>query len=344
MKKGVKIILFSVFVAVFILAMSAVAYFMLKENVESCNDGTLYNECSVIKPYFCSNGVLIEKASVCRCNNLLKVSQDKCISPYQDTPKNITLNYVLRGKEGKIDFVVYEKMYNYVSAIPRYVDSRENITLLDFKMKLINESSQREFLLPLIVEIESLTNVKEDQARIAMSIVQNIPFGSSNKTIKIGNLAVEYQRYPYEVLYDLEGICSEKAELLIFLLREIGYGTAFLYYPAENHEAVGVKCQIEKSNFDGYCFVETTAPSIMGDDKTEYFGAIRQLNSTPIVMISSYGLFFDKNFYEYKDSRDLIRMRESSEKYGGLSFIESFMFKALKKKYGMATFYGSYQF
>jgi len=344
MKKRVIAKFFLVFIIIVILIASIGLYFLLlSQNINSCNDGTLYNECSKIKPYFCSKGILTEKASVCGCSIFLKVNSDKCVSSYQTNPKNITLDYILRGKKGKIDFVVYEKMYNYVSKIPRYADSSENMTLLDFKMRLIDEPYQKQLLLPLVLQIEGLTKIKEDQARIAISIVQNIPFGSSNKTIKIGNLATDYQRYPYEVLYDMKGICSEKAELLIFLLREIGYGTAFLYYPVENHEAVGIKCQIEKSNFNGYCFVETTASSIISDDKTEYFGAVRQLNSTPNVMISSYGLFLDK-FYEYDDARNLMSIRETIEKYGGVSVIEHFKFQALKRKYGLTTFYNSYQF
>ncbi len=339
MKKEM-IVIISLISLVFLFFISYSLFFNKETN---CNDGTPYNECSGIKPYFCSNGILIEKASVCGCN-LSEMEGDKCLSSYNTEPKNITLNYILRGKRGQIDFVVYKKMYDYVSGIPRYIDSSKNPTLLDFKLKLIDEPYQRELLLPLVVEIESLTKSKEDQARIAVSIVQSIPFGNSNKTTKIGNSITEYQRYPYEVLYDIEGICSEKAELLVFLLREIGYGAAFLYYPAENHEAVGIKCQIGKSNFDGYCFIETTASSIITDDRTEYFGAERELNSTPNLIIVSYGLFLDEDFYEYKDARDLIKIRNNLEKYGAMNFIEYLKFQRLKRKYSLATFYNSYRF
>ena len=325
-----------------VLLLVVLFYFLFFSKGGICNDETLNNECSKIQPYFCSGGNLIEKSSVCGCN-LSKIEGDKCISIYHSEPKNITLNYILRGERSKIDFVVYKKMYDYISGIPRYVDSNKNWTLLDFKLRLIDEPYQRELLLPLVLKIQSITKSKEDQARIAISIVQSIPFGSSNKTTKLGYSEVEYQRYPYEVLYDMEGICSEKAELLVFLLREIGYGAAFLYYPAENHEAVGVKCEIEKSNFNGYCFVETTAASIMTDDKTEYFGVVRQLNSTPMLIIASYGLFFE-NFYEYKDARTLATIREKNQKDTTMNLIESLQYKRLKKMYGLASFYNSYRF
>jgi hypothetical protein len=327
----------------FILIFSIVFYFLFLNRSNTCNDGTPYNECSEIKPYFCFEGVLIEKASVCGCD-VSRTEGDKCLSSYQIEPKNITLNYILRGKRGQIKFVVYKKMDDYISSIPRYIDSSKNPTLLDFKLKLVNEPYQRELLLPLVVQIENMAKSKEDQARIAISIVQEIPFGSSDKTTKIGNSAIEYQRYPYEVLYDMEGICSEKTELLVFLLREIGYGTAFLYYSAENHEAVGIKCPSEKANIDGYCFIETTDASIITDDRTEYFGVTRKLNSTPEIIEISDGLVFDSNFYEYKDVKNLISIRENLEKYGVLNFIEHIKLKRLKNKYGLATFYNSYIF
>lgn len=311
-----------------------ISYLLFFNKPLICNDGTPYNECSKINPYFCSKGVLIEKASACGCG-ISKVEEDKCISPYQAEPKNITLNYVLRGKEGQISFVVYKKMADYLSELPRYVDSSENPTLLDFKLKMINQKEQRELLLPLVVEIEKLTKDKTDQARIAINLIQNIPFGNSTKTLKIGNIAVEYQRYPYEVLYDVKGICSEKSELMIFLLREIGYGTSSLYYNLENHEAVGIKCPKEKTNVGEYCFVETTGASIITDDRTEYFGAVRKLLSSPKVTNISEGISLENNLYEYRDAKLLINIRNDMRTYGTINPLQYLQFKNLKQKYGL---------
>ena len=98
------------------------------------------------------------------------------------------------------------------------------------------------------------------------SIVQKITFGNSNKTIKVSRGELDYARYPYEVLYDEKGVCGEKSELLAFILREMGYGVAFFYYPPENHEAIGIKCPKRHSvGRTGYCLIETTGPSIMAE-------------------------------------------------------------------------------
>lgn len=306
----------------------------------TCNDGTGSNGCSKIKPYFCVNGSLMEKASVCGCNNLSEVKGNKCISEYQIEPKTITLNYTLKGKKGNINFIVYKKLSDYLSKLPRYIDSEENkTTLLDFKLKSLNEEQQRELLLPLVVEIENLAKNKDDQARIAVSIIQNIPFGNSNKTLKFGNIDIEYYRYPYEVLYDLQGVCGEKSELLAFLLREIGYENAFLYYSAENHEAMGIKCPVKKSlNNTGYCFIETTGPSIITDYKTEYL-AIEQLTSFPeIIPVPGNLSFGENNFYEYRDAKILDKIREKVKNYGTINYIQHLQFNNLKEKYGLASF------
>jgi hypothetical protein len=327
---------------VFFLVLFTIFYPLFFNDVKTCNDGTPYNKCSNINPYFCSKGVLIENASVCGCSNVSRINADKCISDFQTEPKNIMLNYILRGKKGEINLTVYKKLYDYDSKLSRYISLNKNPTLLDFKLKFINEPYQRELLLPLVVQIENVASSKEDQMRIAVSLVQNIPFGSSNKTFQMGDNKLEYQRYPYEVLYDMEGICSEKSGLLIFLLKEIGYGSAFLYYNPENHEAVGIKCPREESlNNTEYCFVETTGPSIITDEKTEYPGI---LNSIPEVLNVSDGISLGENLYEYRDARTLINLRKNIEKYGKVNFFQHINFQRIKKKYGLITFNNSYSF
>lgn len=341
-KRGIHI---GVIIIVVIVIILSVAFFLILFKQETptltCNDGTSYNECSGIKPHFCLNGTLIERASLCGCSNLSVATNDKCFLKYQKRPKNIFLNYTLNGEKGIIGFIVYEELNKYLSEIPRYIESSDGkeTTLLDFKIKSLDEKYQRELLLPLVIIIENLAKDKDDQARIATSIVQNIPFGSSNKTIKLLNLDIEYYRYPYEVLYDMQGVCGEKSELLSFLLRELGYGSAFFYFPEENHEAVGIKCLEKKSlNNTGYCFIETTGPSIITDSKTEYI-TFRQLDSSPeIITIPGNLSFGNKYFPEYNDAKTLNKIRQDSRDYGAINYIQHLQFADLVKKYGLITF------
>ena len=323
-----------------IFILSTVIYFLFfSSSAKTCNDGTLYSQCSKIQPYYCFMGDLVEMASVCGCSNLSVIEGNKCLSQYEEGEKIVTLNYVLRGEEGKIDFIVYEELYNYLADIPRFVDFQENFTLLDFRLKMLDDENQRELLLPLVAEIQSITKNKEDQARIAISIVQNIPFGNSDKVVKFGSLISEYQRYPYEVIYDNEGVCGEKSELMVFLLREIGYGVAFIYYSEENHEAVGIECP-EKYGVDDseFCFVETTGPAIITDDKTEYV-TFSELTSYPQVLIASNdGLALEKYEYEYVDAKNMIAIRESAKDDGIINPLEYLQYMVLKSKYGIVSF------
>ncbi len=336
-KKKVIIISLGIFSA---LCISIVLFFILSKP-HTCNDGTLYGSCSETKPYFCSEGILIEKASSCGCYNSSQVKGDKCFSVYETNPLDITLYYTLRGEKYEIGFTVYRGMADYLSELPRYIDSKDKEpTLLDFKMLSLDDEKQKALLLPLAIAIKNSAKSKADQARIAINIVQNIPFGNSNKTIKFGNTLIDYQRYPYEVLYDMQGVCGEKSALLVFLLREIGYGSAFLYYNLENHEAVGIKCPVKKSlDNTGYCFIETTGPSIITDDKVDYVGLIG-LKSDPEIVPISDGLSFGESnkFYEYKDARDLNDIRQEMMDEGMINFFQHLQFKGIKKKYGLDSF------
>jgi len=316
-------------------------FFLLLPKDMSCNDGTENNNCSSIKPYICQNGSLIEWPSICGCGDLSEVINNKCVSKYQDGAKDILLTYTLDGKKGIINFVVYKNLSDYLSKIPRYIETIDGkeATLFDFKMRSLDEKEQKELLLPLVIAIENITKNKDDQARIAISLVQNIPFGNSNKTIRFGDTYIEYYRYPYEVLYDLQGVCGEKSELLSFLLRELGYETAFLYYVKENHEATGIKCPIEKSlNRTGYCFIETTGPSIITDSQTEYLVLSKLKSSPEIIPIAGNLSFGRRNFYEYNDAKTLEEIRMLVKRYGEINIFQHLQFQNLKKKYGLLTF------
>lgn len=332
MKK--KVIL--IFVLLFILVLTGIGFLIIFGPLVKCNDGTLHEQCSDIKPYYCFKGDLIKKASICGCSNVSMVNGDICYFPYETEPKLITLNYTLRGKKNKIDFIVYKGLYDYLGTLPRYSSSSKNFTLLDFKLKMIDNPYQKELLLPLVLEIQKITPNKDDQARIAISLVQNIPFKESGKISTLLGFPIEYQRYPYEVLYEMEGVCGEKSSLLVFLLKELGYGTSYLYYNLENHEAVGIKCPYEHG-VDGseYCFIETTGPSIISDDKIEYVNLLK-LKSDPLIFNVSDGLSLGKYEQEYVDAKNLDKIRQSVRKGNSLNIVQYLQFQILKSRYGLS--------
>jgi len=307
-----------------------------KEKV--CGDGTFYDNCSANKPYFCSEGFLVEKASVCGCPNISTKSEDSCISEYQNNSKEITLKYVLRGEENEISLVVYKGMVDYLASLPKFItySGNEEPSRADFKLRNINEEKQRELLLPLLIKIQNLAKTKEDQARIAISIVQNMAFGVSEKNVSVENgLEINYSRYPYEVLYDMEGVCGEKSELLVFLLKEIGYGVVLFYHQAENHEAVGIKCPAEYGLWNtSYCFIEITGPSILTNNQNRYIEGIK-LVSEPEVILISEGVSLEKRMYEYRDAKRLIKINNLIEEKGKLNMFRFIQLKKIKERYGL---------
>jgi len=177
---------------------------------------------------------------------------------------------------------------------------------------------------------------KENQARVAISLVQNIPYnGTEDKSVGIrGDLGVNRSRYPYEVLYDMQGVCEGKSELLSFLLKEIGYGVGIFYYPEEDHESVGIQCPLEYGlNETGYCFVETTGTAIISDDKGYYLDWGR-LSSTPEFYLIEKGNSLGK-ISEYKDADNLAEILTLIEENGEITRLQKIQLDNLKEKYGL---------
>ena len=233
----------------------------------------------------------------------------------ESNPKNISLKYVLRGKTGFIQFTVYGGVNDYLSELPRsitYYEGEPEPTTKDFVMKYLNDEIQMEYLKPLAEKIKRITPNKDDQVRIAISLVQHIPYDWEGYTTM--NLE---GRYPYEVIYDNRGICGEKSQLLAFLLRELGFDVVLFNFEIENHMAVGIKCPVKYSYKNtGYCFIETARPTIITDYQEEYIG-VSKLTSAPEIIHVSEGFSFNTVSEEYKDAQEWIRINEISKSSGG---------------------------
>jgi len=298
----------------------------------TCSDGSFYSECGATKPFYCYEGTLVEKASICGCPRESVKEGEKCISQYQTNPKTIKLSYLLNGKKESFNHEVYGGLNNYLANLPRGITySYIEPTTKEFIMKDLNEENQKQLLLPLVNEIKQITSNKDNQARIAISIVQNIPYDwgslySSDLT----------SRYPYEVLYDMRGVCGEKSELLVFLLKELGFGVSTFEFNLQNHRAVGIKCPSQYDYKDsGYCFIETTTPSIITDD-TGYYVGVGKLEFPSEIITISEGNSFDSVSEEYNDALEWINLNEISNANDGyLSSSQYNRWWKIVRKYGI---------
>ncbi len=266
------------------------------------------------------------------CLGNFYLEEGECISKVYVEGKEVSFDYYFEEEMRSIDLVLYSEVYDYLLELPReiYYSGGEIPQRKDFKLMKLDDEKQREALSPLLFEIRNAAPGNfVDQARIAISLVQNIPYAEPNESVVLNGQSLRVSRYPYQVLYEGEGSCEGKSELLSFLLRELGYGVSLFYYGPENHESVGIKCFDEKSSYEsGYCFVETTAPSIIGDYSGDYPGTGRLLSMPEVIFISE-GISLPEDLLEYGDSKLYSKIRSKDK----LNYFDKWMLGELEERY-----------
>ncbi len=228
---------------------------------------------------------------------------------YATQPLTRTFTYCLRGQKGTISITLNKGVVKYMESIPRTVYSDQQDEYWDIMVKrLIDNKVQDKYLTALVEKITNLTNDPNDQLRIAVSLVQMIPYDWSSYRSNS-----KYLKSPYEVLYYNKGVCAEKSFLLAYLLKKLGFGVILLDYEKENHMAVAVKCPIQYANVmygdEGYCFIETTRPTIITYIPDNYIG-VGKLTSTPHMIFVSDGQEFTGVKEEYNDATEYKRLEE----------------------------------
>ncbi len=231
--------------------------------------------------------------------------------------------YVLRGEHGTLDLTLYhgvsreiakEDPYSYVGEKDRY-------------RKFIYLPVQDPFLVPLVDAIRDKTDDPDDQVRIAVSLVQQIPY--DQEMLDTGTLEI---RYPYQTLLDNKGVCCEKSVLLAYILHKLGYGVALMDFDAEKHTAVGIRSAPEYAYKNtGYAFIETTTPLIITDGNGVYpaFGRIRSL---PEVLPAGEGKSLGSVSEEWNDAREWDRLNSLGPVLGRSDYSA---WQALCRKYGI---------
>jgi hypothetical protein len=155
----------------------------------------------------------------------------------------------------------------------------------------ISDPVQKSAIDEFVENIRGRSDLPQERARIAVSLIQHIPYN-----ISAGNLL------PYEVLYYNKGRSEDKSLLAAYVLSEMGYGTALFVYLPDQHVALGLKCPKQYSTAgSGYCFVETTYPAIMTFSNGTYEGVSRPV-SDPVIIPIADGASFDQIGEEYADA------------------------------------------
>jgi len=191
--------------------------------------------------------------------------------------------YVVNGQDGSIELTLDQKWYWYYLCRSEEMHERVESHVMRCDppgqncvyststfmrpLALINESIEYSAVQPLVDAIKSKSTDPEMQARIAISLVQNIPYNydKANSMTASNYTVIVHYASPYEVLYENTGICEEKSALLVLLLNELGYDSAYFEFDADHHAMVGIGSDGSgQYQNTGYIIIESTNPYPIG--------------------------------------------------------------------------------
>jgi hypothetical protein len=230
------------------------------------------------------------------------------------------LTYIHNGIENSVTLRVYKDVNDHLSM----KNPLFSWDLSQYYLEYLMSTTQRHYLNTLIEAIWERTKNIDDQVRIAVNLVQKIPYDMDKPRFEMKYNPNVKIRYPYEVIVDNKGVCCEKSLLLAFLLRELGFGVALFIFEKESHMAVGIKCPKEFSYYNtGYAFIETTGASIATDIQLYYkeinnLGIFwKQLTSSPRIIPLCDGSSFDSVYQELFDAKEWNELNEKYRFEGG---------------------------
>jgi hypothetical protein len=179
--------------------------------------------------------------------------------------------YTLNGKSDIIPLALPTSVYQDYARKASPSAKEGNST---YFLAYINDEEQQQYVTALANAIKLKSDSPDDQARIAVSLVQHIPYRDGTQ-----------YRYPYEVLYKGEGVCGEKSMLLALLLRDLGFGSSVFYFIPEDHMTAGISvlAPYDYKN-TGYAFIEATEPTMITYDGSEFsFGTVSSIPEVTLV-------------------------------------------------------------
>ncbi|OPZ44212.1 MAG: hypothetical protein BWY93_00661 [Euryarchaeota archaeon ADurb.BinA087] len=264
----------------------------------------------------CLAGIVYAVSSAVSFVNYHTGILDPSVKELETGEKSVSFDYTLHGNNGAIQTTVYEGVYNYLSEkrpkSGRYLD-------------VFSDRIQDKYSSDLIRKIQAVSTNHEDQARVAISIVQQIQYSDG--------LDYFWVEYPYERLYYNWGDCSQKSVLLAYILKQLGFGVALLEFEDENHMVVGIATN-EKFSYKntGYAFVETTLPRIITDASGQYGENITSLTSVPEVIVICYGQKMSNLDQDVQDAASLLSLKNKGKKLNEKDYSN---YVAIRDKYGL---------
>jgi len=255
------------------------------------------------------------------------------------------LNYISNGNRNTLSFNMSSMVEDQIQSEPEFFACYRNVNdpspcteqeTQPYLMKYINDPIQDQGLDQFIGAIRQKSPDRNSQAKIAISIVQNIPYDTSKSQLILTNPDDVEQNHPYETLFTDKGVCIDKSLLLAYTLDKLGFDTVIFTFTPEKHAAVGVKCDPEYAyKGTGYCFVETTGPAIITDSSGSYVN-IGRLTSMPQIYHISNGSALSEIDEEYNDAKRFNELEAMGRANGQvLDPLRYADWKSLVDKYGL---------
>jgi hypothetical protein len=224
---------------------------------------------------------------------------------FRQSPKTTSYSYVIDGKLGSLTFTTFGGLSDFFSSVSHSHRYDPDTGVL---MDLLENAVQNEYMRPFVEMIRKRSITGDDQAKIAISLVQRIP-DNGNRYSRTGT---EWY-FPYETLHNKEGSVADKAVLLAYILNELGYETVLFEFPG--HLAVGVKTSSRYSFFDtGYAYIEASRPTIITYEPGSGYGF--SISQNPRVIHLSGG---EKAMDVSTEYSDAMRMKQLGEMGGNLN-------------------------
>jgi len=238
-----------------------------------------------------------------------------------------TFAYVLNGVKGTVSVPLSDSVYADYLKKPDlqfkspYTANTNSSTFLAY----LDDPEQQSAIAALTQAIQEKTPNKDDQARIAVTLVQHIPYVNQ----------VRQYRYPYEVLYKNEGVCGEKSMLLALLLKHLGFGSSVFYFLPEDHMTTGIKVS---SPYDfrnsGYAFIEATEPYIITDSTTDTLAQWKFTSTMEVTPVGT-GYALQSIASDYNDARQWAALAAKGKT---LSTSDYQAWQALNTKYDLSYY------
>lgn len=177
--------------------------------------------------------------------------------PELSEPKEAAYNWTYANRPYTLTLTLHKSAYDFYDRSPKGILLGKEKASLEKYLRMAERDNSIKDLVARIKESAAKARLNEEQTlEFAVSFVQSIPYDTRRAADPD---LVRQPRYAYQVLFDNQGICSEKSFLAYVVLRELGYGVAVFRYPKENHMNIGVESPLEYSTDNtGYSVIETT--------------------------------------------------------------------------------------